>query len=83
MGPIGWPELIVILVVVVFIFGAGRITELAKAAGQGVREFKAATRAEASPAVDRDAAIREAAVKLGITVEGKTTSQLLEEMSGK
>ena len=48
-GLIGWPELILILVIVVFIFGAGRITELAKAIGTSVKEYKTAT-GDAPPA---------------------------------
>ncbi len=43
MGLIGWPELVLILVLAVFIFGAGRIKELAKAIGEGVSEFKKST----------------------------------------
>ena len=82
MGIIGWPELVLILVIVIFVFGAGRITELAKAIGIGVREYKDA--AEGTHArEDRDAAIREAAVKMGISTEGKSTSQLLDEMGKK
>ena len=82
MGIIGWPELVLILVIVVFVFGAGRITELAKAIGIGVREYKDATEGK-SGGGDRDAAIREAAVKMGISTEGKSTRQLLDEMGKK
>ncbi len=82
MGLIGWPELVLILVIVIFVFGAGRVTELAKAIGTGVREYKEAT--EGTPPTDsRDAAIREAAYKMGISTEGKSTSQLLDEMGKK
>lgn len=41
---IGTPELIIILVVVLLLFGARRIPELAKGLGRGVREFKDASR---------------------------------------
>lgn len=40
-GPIpGGPELLVILVVVVFLFGANKIPELARASGQAIGEFQ-------------------------------------------
>ncbi len=83
MGLIGWPELVLILVIVVFIFGAGRITEFAKAIGSGVKEYKAATSDEAPQQGSKDSAIREAAYKMGIATEGKTTSELIDEMSKK
>ncbi len=82
-GLIGWPELILILVIVVFIFGAGRITELAKAVGTSVREYKKATSEQHPPHSEKDDAIKEAAEKMGISVDGKSTSQLIEEMSKK
>lgn len=81
-GLIGWPELILILIIVVFIFGASRLREMAKAVGEGVREYKKAT-TETPEQIKKEDAIREAAEKMGISVEGKTTSQLLEEMSQK
>lgn len=81
-GLIGWPELILILVIVVFIFGAGRITELAKAVGTSVREYKKAT-SDSTVQSSKDEAIREAAEKMGINTEGKSTSQLMEEMNKK
>ena len=80
-GLIGWPELILILVIVVFIFGAGRITELAKAVGESVREYKKATSDTTPPQPSKDDVIKDAAVKLGISTEGKTTSQLMDEMN--
>lgn len=40
MGDIGVPELLVILVIVLVIFGAGRLTEIMRALGQGVAEFR-------------------------------------------
>ncbi len=79
-GLIGWPELILILVIVVFIFGAGRITELAKAVGTSVREYKNAT-SDNQP--KKEDVIREAASKMGISTEGKSTNQLMEEMNKK
>jgi sec-independent protein translocase protein TatA len=44
MGPIGIPELLVILLIIVLIFGASRLPELGKGIGQGIKNFKEATR---------------------------------------
>ena len=40
---LGLPELLVILVVLVLLFGGKRLPELAKGLGQSIREFKRAT----------------------------------------
>ncbi|CAN5571863.1 hypothetical protein BH24CHL9_BH24CHL9_15150 [soil metagenome] len=40
MGPLGAPELIIILVIVLVLFGAKRLPDLGKSLGSGMREFK-------------------------------------------
>ena len=40
MSRIGLPELLVILVIVVLIFGANRLPELGKGIGSAIRNFK-------------------------------------------
>ncbi len=42
MGNLGMPELLVILVIVVVIFGANKIPQLGKGLGEGIRNFKSA-----------------------------------------
>jgi len=37
---LGWQELVVVLVIIMIIFGAGRLPEVVKSLGMGVREFK-------------------------------------------
>ncbi|HEU0116238.1 MAG TPA: twin-arginine translocase TatA/TatE family subunit [Thermomicrobiales bacterium] len=37
---LGWQELLIILVVVMIVFGAGKLPEVAKSLGQGVKAFK-------------------------------------------
>jgi sec-independent protein translocase protein TatA len=44
MGRLGFPELMVILLIVVVIFGAKRLPELATGIGKGIRNFKDATK---------------------------------------
>ena len=40
LGNIRWPELLLILVVIVLIFGVGRISKVAGELGSGIRAFK-------------------------------------------
>ena len=42
MGPIGVPELILIFIILLLIFGGKRIPELAKGLGAGIRNFREA-----------------------------------------
>lgn len=42
-GSLGMPEILMILLVILLLFGARRIPEVMKAMGQGLREFKSAT----------------------------------------
>jgi sec-independent protein translocase protein TatA len=42
---IGMPEMIIILVIVLIIFGAGKLPEIGAGIGQGIRNFKKATSA--------------------------------------
>lgn len=40
MFGIGMPELIIILVIILIIFGAGKLPEIGSALGKGIRNFK-------------------------------------------
>ena len=44
MGRIGFGEIVVILVIVVLVFGAKRIPEIASAIGRALKEFRKASR---------------------------------------
>jgi sec-independent protein translocase protein TatA len=43
MGSIGMPELMVILVIVVIIFGAGKLPQIGENMGKAIRNFKRST----------------------------------------
>ncbi|MDX1444820.1 twin-arginine translocase TatA/TatE family subunit [Lishizhenia sp.] len=43
LGMIGWPQVILIAVIVLLLFGGRKIPELMKGLGKGVKEFKDAT----------------------------------------
>ncbi len=42
IGGLGMGELLVVLVIVMVIFGAGRISEIGSGLGKGIRDFKKA-----------------------------------------
>ena len=43
MFGIGMPELIIILIIIMIIFGAGKLPEIGSGIGKGIRNFKKAT----------------------------------------
>lgn len=43
---IGWPELLVIGIVFIVLFGANKIPEAAKGLGEAIRNFKGAVKSE-------------------------------------
>ena len=64
-GNLGFPELLIIMVVILLLFGAKRIPEIAGSMGKGIREFKKnindATRevtAETKPPLETDTQTR-------------------------
>jgi sec-independent protein translocase protein TatA len=41
-GKIGMPEILLLLALALLVFGAGRLSELGKGLGEGIRNFKSA-----------------------------------------
>jgi sec-independent protein translocase protein TatA len=87
---IGTQELVMIFAVVVLLFGATKLPELARSMGSSVGEFKKAQKEselnlrEFEKSITESAApkskIQETAQKLGIDIRGKTDDQLLDEI---
>ena len=46
IGPLGIPELLAILLVIMLIFGARRLPEIGASLGRGIRTFKSAVTGE-------------------------------------
>ncbi len=88
---IGTPELIAIFGVIVLLFGAAKLPELARSMGSSVGEFKKAQKESeknlkefekslTEPTPPAKTKVQETAEKLGINIKGKTDEQLLEEI---
>lgn len=46
MGPLGTTEILIIVLIVIILFGARRIPDLAKGLGEGIRNFKSGMRSD-------------------------------------
>ena len=42
MGSLGWPELILIALLVIVLFGARRLPEIGRGLGEGIKSFRTA-----------------------------------------
>jgi sec-independent protein translocase protein TatA len=51
-GSLGLPELLLILLIVIIIFGAGKLPQLGKGLGEGIRNFKDSVKGEEPPRKD-------------------------------
>lgn len=81
MFGLGWPELIIILAILLLLFGGSRLKGLAKGLGDSIREFKKASSGEPEKKKAEEETIIEAAKKMGIETEGKKAAQILREMN--
>ena len=44
IGRLGIPELVIILLIIIMIFGASRLPEIGRGIGKGIRNFKDSTK---------------------------------------
>ena len=58
MGKLGIPELVIILVIVILIFGANRLPEIGRGIGKGIRNFKDANKGDEKDKDDPKAGTR-------------------------
>lgn len=54
LGPLGIPELLILFLIVVLLFGASRIPEIGRGLGAGIQNFKSAMRGGSKDAENGD-----------------------------
>ncbi len=89
---IGYTELIIIFVIILILFGADKLPDLARSLGKSTKEFKKA-QIEAENEItkltsiekldDKGSNIYKLASDMGIDTKNKTKEQLIDEMRGK
>jgi len=57
IGRIGWPEIIILLVVVLLVFGVGRINKIGGELGSGIRSFKEGLTGKKDGVINKDDSI--------------------------
>jgi sec-independent protein translocase protein TatA len=89
VGPQEW-LIILIALVIILIWGPSKLPSLARGMGEAIKEFRKAASGVAEEEVRRvekkeeiDQKIIEMARSLGISTEGKTKEQILDEINRK
>ncbi len=85
---VGWGEILLLILIALLLFGPRKLPELARSAGEAVREFRKASSSlmEESKEEKRNKdeeeskRLRELAMKLGIDVEGKSDEEIMKEI---
>ena len=54
IGGLGWQEILVVLLIVLLLFGAKRLPDLARSLGQGIREFRKSVKEISEDTGDQD-----------------------------
>ena len=70
-GTFGLPELLIILVIILIIFGTGKLPEIGGALGKGIRNFRKATKEEIDITPDEKEKVEQAEPKAEIENEAK------------
>ena len=95
MFGLGQTEIILIVLVIVLLFGAAKLPELARSVGKSSGEFKKAQKQaereyrefekslDEEESAEPETKIQKMAKEQGIDIKGKTDEQLLDEINAK
>ncbi|MGB3307242.1 MAG: twin-arginine translocase TatA/TatE family subunit [Thermomicrobiales bacterium] len=78
---IGAPELAIILVIVVIIFGVGKLPEIGGALGKGIREFKTESGVDENGKPIEDKKLDKGTSKTASTLTASTTDDVKEPVA--
>lgn len=79
MPSLGVPELAIILVIIVIIFGVGKLPEIGGALGKGIREFKT----ESTTEEDEEKAAEQARIDAGTSTTASTLTSTARKSDEK
>ena len=54
LGMVGWPQIVLIAVVILLLFGGKKIPEMMRGLGGGIKEFKKASKDEDDPQIEEE-----------------------------
>jgi sec-independent protein translocase protein TatA len=63
MPDVGVPELLIILVIVILVFGVGKLPQIGSALGQSIREFRKASKELSEGSADSEPQVKASAAK--------------------
>ena len=86
MGNLGWPELLIIVLVVLLLFGAAKLPNMARSLGRSMRIFKSEMKEmknDDRPAVEASAASPEAEAARRIADPSSTVSDTAKDAQSR
>ena len=82
MMGIGFPELMIILVIIMIIFGAGKLPEIGSAFGRSIKNFKSSMKEAEAEELETDTSSETVATEPAESSEGAGESQSAEAKEG-
>ncbi|MGE3978075.1 MAG: twin-arginine translocase TatA/TatE family subunit [Nitrospira sp.] len=81
-GSLGFTELILILMIVLIIFGAGKLPQLGEGLGKAIKGFKKSVHEADAIEAEAQAAVQQASAPQTVTAEASTQNTALNQPAG-